>query len=106
MHKNEGNQRRAGTGSMVMCQRDDPRTDPRSTAPVTPRWPGVEPSPRAPHPGTGAPGHEVAQPQGVRRSWRPLRVVLRVQTFAALHHREFRLLWAGQVATAMAMGMD
>lgn len=29
-----------------------------------------------------------------------------MQTFAALRHREFRLLWAGQAATAMAMWMD
>jgi MFS family permease len=29
-----------------------------------------------------------------------------LQTFAALRHREFRLLWAGQAATAMAMWMD
>jgi len=27
-------------------------------------------------------------------------------TFAALYHREFRLLWSGQAATAMAMWMD
>jgi MFS family permease len=32
--------------------------------------------------------------------------VLRLQTFAALHHREFRLLWAGQATTAMAVWMD
>jgi Transmembrane secretion effector len=89
-----------------MCQRDGRRTDPRSTAHVTPRQPGVEPSPRAPHPGTGAPEHEVALPAGVWRSWRPLRGVLRLPTFAALRHREFRLLWAGQAATAMAMWMD
>jgi MFS family permease len=30
----------------------------------------------------------------------------RLRTFAALRHREFRLLWAGQAATAMAMWMD
>ena len=30
----------------------------------------------------------------------------RLQTFAALRHREFRLLWAGQAATSMAMWMD
>jgi MFS family permease len=30
----------------------------------------------------------------------------RLQTFAALRHREFRLLWAGQAATAMALWMD
>jgi MFS family permease len=29
-----------------------------------------------------------------------------LQTFAALRHREFRLLWSGQVATAMATWMD
>jgi MFS family permease len=32
--------------------------------------------------------------------------VLRLRTFAALRHREFRLLWSGQAATAMAMWMD
>jgi MFS family permease len=32
--------------------------------------------------------------------------MLRLGTFAALRHREFRLLWAGEAATAMAMWMD
>jgi MFS family permease len=32
--------------------------------------------------------------------------LLYLGTFAALRHREFRLLWAGQAATAMAMWMD
>jgi MFS family permease len=32
--------------------------------------------------------------------------LLRLRTFAALRHREFLLLWAGQAATAMAMWMD
>jgi MFS family permease len=32
--------------------------------------------------------------------------MLRLRTFAALHHREFRLLWFGQAATGMAMWMD
>jgi len=32
--------------------------------------------------------------------------LLRLRTFAALRHREFCLLWAGQAATAMAMWMD
>jgi MFS family permease len=41
----------------------------------------------------------------VRRFWR-LKSVLRLQTFAALRHREFRLLWAGQAATATAQWMD
>jgi MFS family permease len=32
--------------------------------------------------------------------------VLRLRTFASLHHREFRLLWSGQASTAIAMWMD
>src|SRR5262245_10107857 len=32
--------------------------------------------------------------------------LLRLPTFAALRHREFRLLWSGQAATAMASWMD
>ena len=32
--------------------------------------------------------------------------MLRLRTFAALRHREFRLLWSGQASTAMAMWMD
>jgi MFS family permease len=31
---------------------------------------------------------------------------LRLKTFAALRHREFRLLWAGQGAASMARWMD
>ena len=52
------------------------------------------------------PGHEAAQPEWARWFWRLLRSVLRLQTCAALHHREFRLLWFGQAATGMAMWMD
>lgn len=40
------------------------------------------------------------------RAWRPLRTLLRLRTFAALRHQEFRLLWAGQASTSMAMWMD
>jgi MFS family permease len=32
--------------------------------------------------------------------------MLRLQTFAALRHRDFRLLWAGQAAASLAMWMD
>jgi len=32
--------------------------------------------------------------------------LLRLRTFAALRHQEFRLLWAGQASTSMAMWMD
>jgi MFS family permease len=89
-----------------VCQRDSQRTDPSSTAHVTPQRPGVEPSQPAPRPDTGVPGHEAAQPEGAWRSRRPLWSILCQQTFAALRHREFRLLWAGQATTAMAMWMD
>ena len=53
-----------------------------------------------------APEHEAPQQERARRSWRPLRALLRLRTFAALRHREFLLLWSGQAATAMAMWMD
>lgn len=39
-------------------------------------------------------------------SWGPLRSVVRWRTFAALRHREFRLLWAGQATTSIARWMD
>lgn len=42
----------------------------------------------------------------MQRAWRPLKGLVRLGTFAALRHREFRLLWGGQAATAMAMWMD
>ncbi len=77
---------------MVVSQRDGLRKDTRSEAKVTNRRPDVEPPRRAPHTDTaapGAPGHEAAQQGGARRSWRPLRGVLRLRTFAALRHREF-----------------
>jgi MFS family permease len=73
------------------------------------RGPGVEPPLLAPQPDITAPempGHEAAQQGGAQRSWRLFRGLLRLGTFAALRHREFRLLWAGQAATAMAMWMD
>ena len=94
---------------MVVSQRDGRRNDTRSEAKVTNRRPEVEPSWHASQPDTaapGAPGHETVQQEGARRSWRPLRSILRLRTFAALRHREFCLLWSGQAATAMAMWMD
>jgi MFS family permease len=68
-----------------------------------------EPPRHAPHHDTAvpaAPEHEAVQQAGARRSWRSLRGLLRLGTFAALRYHEFRLLWAGQAATAMAMWMD
>src|SRR5262245_35439715 len=54
----------------------------------------------------GASEHEAAQQGNAQQSSGPLKGLLRLRTFAALRHREFRLLWAGQAATAMAMWMD
>jgi MFS family permease len=94
---------------MVVSQRDGLRKDTRSEEKVTNRRPDVEPPLPAPHTDIAAPGalgHEAAQQGGARRSWRPLRGLLRLRTFAALRHREFLLLWSGQASTAMAMWMD
>jgi MFS family permease len=94
---------------MVVSQRDSLRKDTRSAEKVTHCQPDAG-SPRpVPHTDTaapGAPGHAAAQPEGAQRSWRPLRGLLHLRTFAALRHREFLLLWSGQAATAMAMWMD
>jgi MFS family permease len=94
---------------MVVSQRDIRRKDTRSEENVTNRRQDGEPPRRAPHTDTaapGVPGDEAVQQGGAQRSWRSLRGLLRLGTFAALRHREFRLLWAGQAATAMAMWMD
>ena len=42
----------------------------------------------------------------MRRSRGPLDRFLRLRVLQALHHREFRLLWYGQIFTAMATWMD
>jgi MFS family permease len=94
---------------MVVSQRDGLRKDIRNKENVTNRRPDVEPPLPTPHTdiaGRGVPGHEVVEQGGARRPRRPLRGLLRLGTFAALRHREFRLLWAGQAATAMALWMD
>jgi hypothetical protein len=94
---------------MVVSQRDSLPNDTRSAEkvttvgqmwsrrgrPHTPTQPCLERQEQA-----------AAQQEGARRSWRPLRSLLRLRTFAALRHREFRLLWSGQASTAMAMWMD
>jgi MFS family permease len=40
------------------------------------------------------------------RTWRPLDALLRLRAVEALRHREFRLLWYGNVFSSMAMWMD
>jgi MFS family permease len=94
---------------MVVSQRDGLRQDTSSEDNVADRRRDGEPSQRAPHADTaapGVPGHEATQHGDAQRSWRPLKGFLRLGTFAALRYREFRLLWSGQAATAMAMWMD
>jgi MFS family permease len=91
---------------MVVGHQESLRNNARNEEKVTNRRPAVESPRRAPHADTGAPGPGAAQPGGGQRSWRPLRGVLRLRTFVALRHREFRLLWAGQASTAMAMWME
>src|SRR5262249_16761747 len=94
---------------MVVSQPDGLRKGTRNAEKVTHCQPDAESLRRVPHTDTaapGAPGHTAAQPQGAQQSWRPLRGLLHLRTFAALRHREFLLLWAGQAATGMAMWMD
>jgi MFS family permease len=94
---------------MVVSQRDGLRKDTRSEGKVTDHWRDGEPPRRTPHTDTAVPGtpqHEAVQQGDAQRSWKRFSGLLRLGTFAALRHREFRLLWAGQAATAMAMWMD
>ena len=94
---------------MNVSRRDRLRQDTRNEEHGTDRRPDVESARPAPHTDTaapGVPGDEVVEPGGAQRSWRILQGLLHLGTFAALRHREFRLLWAGQAATAMAMWMD
>jgi len=53
-----------------------------------------------------APSREPGRPAAAWESWRPLQALLRLRTFEAVRHREFRLLWLGQASTAMATWMD
>ena len=95
---------------MVVCQQDSLRKDSRSEDKV------IHPSARC---GAGAActAARIAQRpecQGTRLPSRGVhgapgglsRACCALRTFAALHHREFRLLWSGQASTAMAMWMD
>ena len=94
---------------MAVSQGDGLRKDTSSAEKVTQCRPDAGSPRRLPPTDTAAPGASgpaAAQPEGAQRSWRPLGVLLRLRTFAALRHREFLLLWSGQAATAMAMWMD
>jgi len=47
-----------------------------------------------------------ATQQAPWQSWRPLNALLQLRAIEALRHREFRLLWFGQVFSSMATWMD
>jgi MFS family permease len=53
-----------------------------------------------------APSRETAPPVASRRPWHSLDALLHLRALEALRHREFRLLWSGQVFTSMALWMD
>ena len=53
-----------------------------------------------------APGGDSAQPAAARQSSRLLDALLRLRALEALRHREFRLLWYGNVFGSMAVWMD
>src|SRR5262249_33160084 len=93
--------RGAGARGMGVGQRDGGRENGTSEETIVPCRTGVGPRRRASHPDTAcvrehapavrehapapaAPEHEVARPEGASG---PLRRVLRLRTFAALHHR-------------------
>jgi MFS family permease len=53
-------------------------------------------------PPTGETGEQTA----AKPIWRPFEALLRLHALEALHYREFRLLWYGQIFTSMATWMD
>ena len=55
---------------------------------------------------TVPPTGETAEQSAPKPYWRPLEALLRLRALEALGYREFRLLWYGQVFTAMATWMD
>jgi hypothetical protein len=55
---------------------------------------------------TVSPTGETVEPTAAQSCWRPLEALLRLRALEALRYREFRLLWYGQVFTAMATWMD
>jgi len=53
-----------------------------------------------------APASRATQQAPSRQSWRPLNALLQLRAIEALRHREFRLLWFGQVFSSTATWMD
>lgn len=101
--------RGGGKGGMVVSRRDGFRQDSGNEENIPSHRPDGElplPIPTTERAASGTPRYEATQPVDTRRSWKPVRSLLYLRTFAALRHREFRLLWAGEATTAMAMWMD
>ena len=55
---------------------------------------------------TAPPTGETAEQSAAKPYWRPLEALLRLRALEALRHREFRLLWYGQIFSSMATWMD
>ncbi|HXV78564.1 MAG TPA: MFS transporter [Candidatus Binatia bacterium] len=73
--------------------------------------PALEPILRSPTPTTDeqeaeAPGVAGAKEATSSQSWRFLHALRRFRILDALHHRQFRLIWYGQIFSAMATWMD
>ena len=49
---------------------------------------------------------EAAEAAADDKLWYPLVVLVRLRAFEALRHREYRLLWYGQVFSSMGTWMD
>ena len=49
---------------------------------------------------------EVSEKESSQPLWRPLERLVRLRAFEALRHREYRLLWYGQVFSSMGTWMD
>ena len=54
----------------------------------------------------GAPSDKSAEPALEKPLWFPLSSIVRLRAFEALRHREYRLLWYGQVFASMGTWMD
>ena len=48
----------------------------------------------------------MAEPTTDERLWYPIELLVRLRAFEALRHREYRLLWYGQVFSSMGTWMD
>lgn len=87
---------------MINCKVEDIQRD----GPFRPVVESTLRSPNTDKEEAEAPRSEAAQRAASRPSWRPLDALLRLRALEALRHREFRLLWFGQVFVSMGTWMD